>query len=309
MNNAALNPTIKDIPIPRRMRDLPIDERGYPVPYFVTWIDGKPEFRVMDMAKWRVCVSQKKCWLCGEPLGKLMAFVLGPMCAINRVNSEPPSHLECAKYAAVACPFLSRPHMKRREDELTKTAIQAGSPILRNPGAVAVWVTNTYKTFRAPNGVLLEVGDPAAVFWYCQGREATRAEVLNSIRTGIPLLEETLLFEDDPAAARKKLTRSIERALGYLPPGEETLEVISERQSGHRKLSMPPGFHGRVKRAITLLSVATTYAEDGALGTACDRATEAAEMLRILAIEKSKALYGIDPSDVKDKEARNGNVV
>ncbi len=34
--------------IPRRMRRLTLDEAGRPVPRFVQWIDGKPDFRVMS---------------------------------------------------------------------------------------------------------------------------------------------------------------------------------------------------------------------------------------------------------------------
>ena len=38
-------------PMPSRIAALPVDERGYPVPWFVAWIDGKPEFRCADPAK------------------------------------------------------------------------------------------------------------------------------------------------------------------------------------------------------------------------------------------------------------------
>ena len=46
-----LNDRIKNIPIPDRMRKLAIDERGFPIPRLVPYIDGKPEFR--GMARWR----------------------------------------------------------------------------------------------------------------------------------------------------------------------------------------------------------------------------------------------------------------
>ena len=34
--------------LPARLHFLPVDERGYPVPWFVAWRDGKPEFRAME---------------------------------------------------------------------------------------------------------------------------------------------------------------------------------------------------------------------------------------------------------------------
>ena len=38
----------KDLPpLPRRFLGLPIDDRGYPVPWFVHWVDGKPDFRLV----------------------------------------------------------------------------------------------------------------------------------------------------------------------------------------------------------------------------------------------------------------------
>ena len=41
-------------PLPPRMQTLSIDERGYPVPWFVDWVEGRPEFRAMN--------PQKRCY-------------------------------------------------------------------------------------------------------------------------------------------------------------------------------------------------------------------------------------------------------
>lgn len=38
-------------PQPPKMQHLPVDERGFPAPYFVAWIDGKPDHRVVDPEK------------------------------------------------------------------------------------------------------------------------------------------------------------------------------------------------------------------------------------------------------------------
>lgn len=74
--------------LPVRMRTLPIDERGYPVPWFVAWVDGKPEFRAMDPNKFRRAIKEKLCWVCGNQLGVYMVFVAGCMCGINRTSTE-----------------------------------------------------------------------------------------------------------------------------------------------------------------------------------------------------------------------------
>jgi len=188
----ALRPELKNLPA--RMSHLPVDDRGYPVPAFVdTLPDGTRDFRIMSRDHWRRCVKERRCWVCGQKLGAYFAFVVGPMCAVNRTSSEPPCHLECAEWSAKNCPFLARPHMHRREDELVNDLKEnsAGCPIRRNPGVALVWVTRKYEIWHDNlKRPLIEMGDPEEVEWFAEGRAATRAEVEESIRTGMPLLEE-----------------------------------------------------------------------------------------------------------------------
>jgi hypothetical protein len=180
--------------LPIRMQSLPIDERGYPVPWFVAWIDGKPEFRAMDGRKLVNAIAKKLCWVCGQKLGTYMCFVAGPMCGINRTSAEPPSHLECGRWSAINCPFLSSPRMVRREDEVCNNQTirenGAGMAITRNPGVAMLWVTREYELFDdGRGGKLIQMGEPQSVEWYACGRLATRAEVMASIDSGLPNLE------------------------------------------------------------------------------------------------------------------------
>lgn len=176
-------------PLPDRMRRLPVDARGYPVPWFVAWVDGVPDFRVVDGPKLPRAINEKRCWLCGEPLGRFGAFVIGPMCALNRTTSEPPCHRECALFAVVACPFLTRPNAQRREANLPDGFTEpAGEMLRRNPGVSLVWMTRSWFWFRADNGILCEVGAPTEALWFAEGRAATRDEIEKSIETGLPLL-------------------------------------------------------------------------------------------------------------------------
>src|SRR5882762_5069144 len=91
-------------PLPDRMKKLPLDSRGFPVPWFVAWMkdghpskrgDGDPDFRVIFPGAVAAAAKQDICWLCGEKLGVHKAFVIGPMCAVTRTTSEPPCHLDC----------------------------------------------------------------------------------------------------------------------------------------------------------------------------------------------------------------------
>jgi hypothetical protein len=206
----------KDLPpLPARMQHLRIDDRGYPVPWFVAWIDGKPDFRVADGDKLRRALSDRSCWLCGERVGKKATFVIGPMCAVNRTTAEPPCHLECAQYAASACPFLRLPKAKRNESNLPDVAnLPAGEMIKRNPGVTLLWTTDKYTCRQYPNGILFRLHEePLSVEWYAQGRLATRQEVMDSIDSGLPILQEHCA----DAAELEALTVSYSRTMPLLP--------------------------------------------------------------------------------------------
>jgi hypothetical protein len=203
-------------PPPRFMQQLPIDKRGYPVPWFVDWINGEPEFRAMDRRKFAAAINKRLCWTCGNPLYGEEVFVIGPMCAVNRISSEPPSHRECAGYAARACPFLSKPQMVRRKDGMPVERNAAGIMVERNPGVTLLWFTRRHRNLQVPNGVLFELGRPFHVEWYCKGRQATRAEVEDAITSGVPILRETCEKHDGPEGM-KQLEQQIIDAMKLLP--------------------------------------------------------------------------------------------
>lgn len=228
---------IAHIRVPARMRHLPKDHRGYHVPRFVLWAEGdpsdaqnlrqpghgKPYFQIMDVRHLSRCVRSHQCWICGNPLVKIMVFVIGPMCAINRVSAEPPSHLECARYAVQVCPFLAIPEMRRLPTHrFAGTMSQAGFALPRNPGVSGLWCTQRYRTFKphaGGDGVLFEMGEPSRVEWFVRGREATRAEVLASSESGYPALEEAARQEhpDRAEEALAELVKQRDRMMRYLP--------------------------------------------------------------------------------------------
>lgn len=206
-------------PLPERVKRLGVDDRGYPVPWFVAWIDGKPDFRVIGPGKLLRAVREKRCWVCGEPLGRYLSFVLGPMCAITRTTSEPANHHDCAVFAATACPFLTRPHMKRSVAELPEGVKDAaGFHLDRNPGCMAVWTCREFGIFHpyaGGQGVLFKVHEPTEVLWFAEGRAATRDEVDASIAGGFPFLLK--MAETDGPEAIKDLANRVEIAKKFFP--------------------------------------------------------------------------------------------
>jgi len=201
--------------MPPRIAKLPVDERGYPVPKFVRWIDGKPDFRIMDGEFLKRAILYKLCWLCGENLGRHRAFVIGSMCAINRTSAEPPSHLDCARYAVRACPFLTQPRRPRNEHELPDHPPAAGIMLERNPGVSLIWVTDGYNIIKVKGGVLfrLNAREPTLLEWYAHARKATREEIMASIESGLPALRAVAKADGDERA----LDIEIERGLKLVP--------------------------------------------------------------------------------------------
>jgi hypothetical protein len=171
--------------MPGRIATLRRDHRGYPVPFFVQWVKGKPEFPLFDPVKWKRCVGQKLCWICGHKLGQHLAFAVGPMCTINRVSSEPPQHRECAEYAMKVCPFLINPAMRRVPTEKFGQVKPPGGIMFEgNPGVMALWVTPRFSILRTPTGPIIEMGEPSKVDWFTRGRPATAAEAAEAFKAG-----------------------------------------------------------------------------------------------------------------------------
>lgn len=209
------------IDMPTRIRALPVDPaRRVPVPWFATWIDGKPEFRMVRPERIVEAVRKGLCWVCGQPLGRFRAFTIGPMCAVNRVSADPPSHRDCAFYAAVVCPFLSNPRAVRRttgqpDESVGRLAEPPGVMIRRNPGVALVWVTRRYQIEPEGAGVLFRLGDPEETLWFAERRPATRAEVMDSIESGYPLLLEVAEAESPDAV--RELERLRDAAMTWVP--------------------------------------------------------------------------------------------
>ncbi len=203
---------------PLRIRLLPRNKAGYPVPWFATWIDGEPDFRVITQDKIDDALRFRLCWVCGGVLGAHSAFVIGPMCMVNRTSAEPPSHRDCAVFSARACPFLTVPGMRRRTTGIPEEAGAPGFMLRRNPGVALAWVTKRYSTFRAHaggDGLLFDIGEPAETLWFAAGRSATRAEVLASVDSGLPSLRK--MAEDEGPGAVADLEKQVSRAMGLVP--------------------------------------------------------------------------------------------
>jgi hypothetical protein len=204
--------------LPARIAKLPRDSRGYPVPWFCSWNpDGTPNFQTADGDKSILAIKNSLCWVCGERLGRHLSFVIGPMCLINRVSAEPPHHRECSEFSLRVCPFLLHPNMKRMPTKYQDGyEAPAGTMIERNPGVAALWITRSFQLIKDnQGGILFRVGEPEEISWWAEGRTATRAEVMASIESGLPILSK-YAAEEGPEATNA-LHKAYREALKFLP--------------------------------------------------------------------------------------------
>lgn len=161
--------------MPPEMGVRPVDHRGFPVPYFVTLKtpDGLWNFQAVDERHRRSVAEKRLCWVSGEPLGSYGSFVIGPMCVVNRIATDPPCRKFIAEWSAQVCPFLSRPLAKRPEAP-PEDHVTPGEMVVDNPGLCAVWTT---KQWRLDERGLIRIGEPHSVTWWREGRRATQDEI------------------------------------------------------------------------------------------------------------------------------------
>ncbi len=217
---------IREVPMPSRIRALPRDELGRPIPWFVAELkDGTRDFRLAASERRYRALRDNLCWVCGQKRPKTMMFAIGPMCTLNRITAEPAGHVECVVYSAQVCPFMLRPQMQRRTSNLPDEEDLIAPPGLHqdgNPGGIILWTTRDFSTFRvpppAPPGLLIQIGKPTAVVqWWREGRPATYEEALTLLDAGYARLQEQARLEYQPEAALTQLRRQYASARLLLP--------------------------------------------------------------------------------------------
>lgn len=119
--------------IPDIMKSLPVDDRGYPIPYFVQYVNGVPDFRYQDTKKKQACRLYNKCSICGKQLTKKSFwFIAGPKGLENRVSSDEAMHEQCARFSLRYCPHLHYEKSTRRDGGITAATTQ----VLHKPSKV-----------------------------------------------------------------------------------------------------------------------------------------------------------------------------
>lgn len=110
---------IENVPLPERMKHLPRDRRGYPIPVTVMRDrDNMPHFTINDESIRHKVILNDLCPICGGKLLRGRWSVGGPASAFHEHGAyyDPPGHYECLAYALQVCPYLAVPSYGKRID-------------------------------------------------------------------------------------------------------------------------------------------------------------------------------------------------
>ena len=138
--------------MPERLAARPFDrKRKLPIPYVNDAGDGVHDFTVVIAEKGYEVGTSRRCGLCGQQLDYWIAFLGGPSTVTNRLYTDPPMHVDCAKASLRLCPYIARRNMKRVPEE--RTAGHALTPagfVDAHPEAYVLYITRDYKVVRLP---------------------------------------------------------------------------------------------------------------------------------------------------------------
>lgn len=143
-----------DITIPERLKNRPLDSRGYPIPYiqYLPPAGQKVDFRVTDPTRRTECIYKRLCGICGEPLGYWLYLIGGEQTIKHRLFSDPPMHEECARFSMLACPFLNNPGYKV-SDVLPKMPTMTDAlQIAERPKRMGLYITRSYDAAQVKMG-------------------------------------------------------------------------------------------------------------------------------------------------------------
>jgi hypothetical protein len=114
---------VETVEVPPKMRLLPRDRRGYPIPFIVQRdLTGRAFFVINDSEVVSKAARQKLCGVCGQKLERDIWLVGGPGGAFHEAGAfiDGPMHKACATYALRVCPYIAGRYSKRVDEALAK---------------------------------------------------------------------------------------------------------------------------------------------------------------------------------------------
>ena len=112
-------------PVPTRLTHRPT-QGGLVVPWIsVELANGSFDLGNMHNTRVNTCFMERRCQICGDPIGRTVLFFLSTKALADRIAGEPPLHPECAAYSKLACPMVAG-QMTHYRKTPTRTAGHVG---------------------------------------------------------------------------------------------------------------------------------------------------------------------------------------
>lgn len=179
---------MSEIKIPARMRKNPV-YKGYVVSY-TTFIDrdGVPDFKINDEVKRTKCVLHGRCAMCGEKLGKRIAFIGGPASIEEgKLFIDAGMHPDCAKYAWDVCPYIvmgtgHATFLKDHSKDGTVTNLNVIATSQAPPQRMGMMITTAYAVVAVQNPetgrtqLAVKAGPALEVIWRTFPQNAGKVE-------------------------------------------------------------------------------------------------------------------------------------
>ena len=133
----------------------------YPVPFTQMWIDGKPDFRVVDPEKSIKCIQEKLCAICGVRSGEFCYFIGGHYPNRSSLFVDPPMHEQCALFVSKVCPFVSGQrdkYSKRPVDEKVMRVHEMASAVRPDVMYILKSRTKNFGTIKLNGSLMIQAG-------------------------------------------------------------------------------------------------------------------------------------------------------
>lgn len=188
----------RSVPVPKKMRALARDRRGYPVPFIILRdTDGRPHYTINDSVRHRKCLTEMRCPICGTRLDKPFWLVGGPLSVFHEHGAflDTGLHYECMRYALQVCPYLAAPVYSGRIDTVTikPEKTPPGCQVLLDPTMIperpALFVAVAANAQKVNYGGIMATIQPErpykAIEYWQRGQQITEADAM-------PLVESAL---------------------------------------------------------------------------------------------------------------------
>lgn len=192
-----------DVPLPERLKHLPVDERGYPIIVTIPQTPGDIDFGAISERRKLIVATYDLCAVCGHPFAEddlrwqvtfakpEEAEAIGSSRQTAHHN-EGPVHMICALYAAQVCPFVSSPYA-RLSDQMRRGQRRGEALVLRGYRTTAAVEAISSELQAGVNILMFSMADLVQTIVLRNAGEAQEAYRL--------ALEQDAMAELDPATA------------------------------------------------------------------------------------------------------------